>query len=270
MTHFISILLAILVTLMLASPAGFSKEAKKSGPSKPKATQETKKPAPKSDKEKGGIQYSPPQPKKEQAKKPYLKHCADVVYIRGDLREKRASEDRWLVAHEGTPDYLYDHLKTGSGSDSVATIEFVNGSQVGINKGTELLIESESSAKDVTERSFARKITLKAGTLWAKVRKAEAEENLQFHTRGGVIGVKGTELIIDATGETTTVDVLEGSVDYTRGGKTTTIQEGTTLEAKTSGELKTTKMDKAELRKQKEKQFEELSRAVSIAGSIPG
>ncbi|MBI2265828.1 MAG: FecR domain-containing protein [Armatimonadetes bacterium] len=197
------------------------------------------------------------------------KHCADVIYLKGDdITARKVDEQKWVVAFVNMPDYLHDSIKTGD--KSVATIEFVNGSQIGINKGTEIWIESESSAKDVTKRSLPKKITLKAGALWAKLRKAEAEENLQFHTRGGVIGVKGTEFVLEETKDKTRISVLGGQVDYMSEGKTTPVPAGSELEDALGTAPQVFEKGIEELRKILNQGFPDLDPALNSMKSVFG
>lgn len=142
---------------------------------------------------------------------PSLGYVGDIVYVKGTVQAQRANRTDWFNAYPNMPDYLLDKIKTDS--HSITAFEFANGTQVGINKDTEVLIDTESSVKDITKRTLLKKIKLTLGTIWCKVSKQEADESFTVETRGGVLGVRGTEFIVSTKGENSTeIYVLEGTV----------------------------------------------------------
>lgn len=137
---------------------------------------------------------------------------AEVAEIKGTLEVKR-EKDSWLTASIKMPAYINDQLRTNS--SSVADVEFLIGGHVGIDKNTTIEITGERDIKDITKRTFAQKIVLKAGALWAKFKGQE--KDLQFQTQGGVLAIKGTEFVLEEKPDSkqTQVYVLEGEVSYT-------------------------------------------------------
>lgn len=151
---------------------------------------------------------------------------AQVSGIKGRLQVQREGKNAWEDAFVKMPDYLYDKLKTDS--SSVAAVEFVIGGQVAIDKDTTIEITGEREAKDVTKRSAVKKIILKAGSIWAKITKQQ--EELQIQTQGGVLGIEGTEFVVETQEKKeTTVYCLEGKVAFKTEDKVYEVKEGEKL-----------------------------------------
>ncbi len=143
-----------------------------------------------------------------------LIYAADVLSIRGSgFRLKRVSSPHWMRGRENMPNYVSDILETDK--DSMACIEFLNGSQLGINKGTKVEIISTAGVRDITQRGTVEKVILKSGTIWAKV-SGQKQETFNVETSKGVLGVKGTEFVVESDPEQDEekVTVLEGEVVF--------------------------------------------------------
>ena len=143
-----------------------------------------------------------------------LTYAADIISVKGNgLRLKRISSPHWLIGRMNMPDYVKDLVETDK--ETVACLEFLNGSQLGINKGTTVEIISTSEIKDITRRGVVEKVILKSGTVWAKVTKSQSE-SFNIETQNGVLGVKGTEFVVevDPTTKTEKVTILDGKVEF--------------------------------------------------------
>ena len=154
------------------------------------------------------------QDKAAEKKDPQLQYVADVISVQGEgLRIKRTNSPHWVFGKLNMPDYIKDIIETDK--NTMACIEFMNGSQVGINKNTQIEIVSTYAVKDITNRSAIEKIMLKSGTMWAKVRNQK--EPLKVQAGKGVMGIKGTEFIVesDPVNDVEKLTVLEGEVEYT-------------------------------------------------------
>jgi hypothetical protein len=210
---FIVIILLLWAALTLAGGTAFAAKAGASGgkaktpPAKAKGPAESKKPD------------ASPRPAGE-GKKPEaspglgLVYAADVLSVKGSgFRVKRISSPHWMFGRENMPNYVQDVLETDD--SSVACIEFLNGSQMGIDKKSVVEITSTAGGEDITRRGTVEKIVLKSGTLWAKVR-GEKRGVFQVKTSKGVLGVKGTEFVVesDPDKDTEKVSVLEGQVEF--------------------------------------------------------
>jgi hypothetical protein len=122
-------------------------------------------------------------------------------------------------------DYIKDTLETDG--NTMACIEFLNGSQVALNKNTAVEIITSSQVSEATPQAEkVSKMVVKNGTAWAKIRGTG--NDLKVQTGKGVLGVKGTEFIIesDPAKNSEKITVLEGRVEYESGGKTETLDPG--------------------------------------------
>lgn len=157
-----------------------------------------------------------------------LEYVADVISVQGDgLKIKRVNSG-WFRGRVNMADYKLDKLETDG--NTVACIELMNGSQVGMNKNTKIEIMSSTQVKDITKRSIVRSLVVKSGAIWAKIRGKD--NDLKVQTGKGVLGVKGTEFFIswDPSTKKEEVAVLDGSVDFTvRSGKVETLRAGDQL-----------------------------------------
>lgn len=133
---------------------------------------------------------------------------ATLVHLAGRV-DFRSAQGPWYAAYPELRQRLLDHLRTGSGS--VATLDFDVGGRVGINDDSEIQIVGERGVEEVGQGGF-RRLVLQAGGIWARVTRQTDE--LQVQTSGGVMGVKGTEFVVETTRDgPTTLSVLEGAVE---------------------------------------------------------
>jgi len=157
-----------------------------------------------------------------------LEYVADVISVQGNgLKIKRVNTG-WFQGRVNMADYKLDQLETDG--NTVACIELLNGSQVGLNKNTKIEIVSSTQVKDLTKRSIMRSLVLKSGAIWAKIRGKD--NDLKVQTGKGVLGVKGTEFFIswDPSVKKEEVAVLDGVVDFrVRSGKVEVLKAGDRL-----------------------------------------
>ncbi|MCD4783420.1 MAG: FecR family protein [Candidatus Eremiobacteraeota bacterium] len=157
-----------------------------------------------------------------------LEYVADVISVQGDgLKIKRVNSG-WFQGRVNMADYKLDKLETDG--NTVACIELLNGSQIGMNKNTKIEIITSTQVKDITKRSIVRSLVVKSGAIWAKIRGKD--NNLKVQTGKGVLGVKGTEFFIswDPSTSHEEVSVLHGVVDFTvSSGKVETLRAGDQL-----------------------------------------
>lgn len=135
----------------------------------------------------------------------WAKPVARVQDIDGDknlfvLRPKQA---KWYRAHLEMDAALGDHLKTDAAT--LATLQFLLGGRANIDQSTEIEIVSSKDADVVS-------VDLKTGSLWARFDKQKTP--VKIRTAGGVMGIRGTELVVtvDQAG-LTTMSLLEGEVE---------------------------------------------------------
>jgi hypothetical protein len=165
------------------------------------------------------------------------------------LEVQRQGKGKWGKVAVEEPSFIKDHFKT-DGSTSAAIDLFV-GARVGIKKNSEIVLLTEGDAA-VVEGTQIRKIQVKSGGVWAKFEKQD--KPLTIQTKGGVMGIKGTEFTVD-TDESGKTDIvlLEGSVDYKEdkeNGKTYEMEPGQKLtQFEKDGETYTVKGEPSEVDK---------------------
>jgi FecR protein len=136
---------------------------------------------------------------------------ASVVAIDGKLTLDRPGRGKY-AAFVQMPDYVQDKLSTDE--RSLAAIELAVGGKIGINKSTSIQLTSATGAVDA---STGQVLTISSGSVWAKFSKQRS--TLQIKTPSATMGIRGTEFLVEATSEGTTIDVFEGAVAYAPRGK---------------------------------------------------
>lgn len=124
---------------------------------------------------------------------------------------------------------IYNHCKLKTGEDSTLKISLQSGTTFVMRPETELVVN-----ETVKEKS---KIQLLFGNVWANVKKMVKDGTMEVHGSQAVAGIKGTTFEMIETGETTTLKVIEGEVEYTdtSDGKTEIVQTGEMLSADLRG-----------------------------------
>ena len=136
---------------------------------------------------------------------------AKVVAIDGKLTLDRPGVGRY-AAFVQMPDYLQDRLTTDD--KSLAAIELTVGGKIGINKNSAVQLTSATSAVDATTGHV---LTVSSGSIWAKFSKQKS--TLEIKTPSATLGIRGTEFLVEASKEGTTIEVFEGAVAYAPLGK---------------------------------------------------
>lgn len=194
-----------------------------------------------------------------------LLYVADMISVQGEgLKVKRDNGPHWLRGCANMADYQYDILETDG--NTLACLEFHNGSQIGINKNTKIKIISSTKAQDITNRSVVEKVVLDSGTMWAKIRGQKSTFDVQ--TGKGTLGVKGTEFLVTAEPkkDEEELTVLEGRVDFTpTGGKAMILKKGDSLAIRKGKRLQVIKNKIEELKKRLESRFPDLDPQTQMA-----
>jgi hypothetical protein len=123
------------------------------------------------------------------------------------LEHRQPDDKLWYHAFVGTTGAVRDHFKTDA--RTVASLEFFIGGRVGLNKDTEIEVVTERSVSD--SQAKPQKIILHSGALWAK--SGKLKQTLEIQTNGGVMGIKGTEFVLETSDGKTNLAVLEGAVE---------------------------------------------------------
>ncbi|MEW6282665.1 MAG: FecR family protein, partial [Candidatus Eremiobacterota bacterium] len=151
---------------------------------------------------------------------------AQVIEIKGPKLEYQRSGNSWYRAFLKMDSLIKDQFRTDK--DTIAALDFYAGGRVGINKGTEIVVISESDVKQ-DGKPIVKRIKLTSGRIYAKMGKRT--DTLEIETNGGVMGIKGTEFSIESeqTGGTR-LAVYEGEVEYRpTGGPPVSAKAGTVI-----------------------------------------
>ncbi|RYG61185.1 tetratricopeptide repeat protein, partial [bacterium] len=127
-----------------------------------------------------------------------------VGALSGQLTVKRKGKGKPINLRSGQSLALGDVVSTGS--ESRASIIFPDGAQIRLNARASVEVTPPHRQKG-GKLSLFRVI---AGQVWARLRPNNAVE-----TRTAVLGVRGTEILVDvAEDDSTTLTVTDGSVDF--------------------------------------------------------
>jgi hypothetical protein len=149
---------------------------------------------------------------------------ARVFDVKGDsLQVQREGQSKWEKGKKDTAGFIKDHFRTDKAT--TAALELLIGARVGIKPNSEIVLLSEDAAGQVDGKNV-RKIKLNSGGVYAKFHKQD--KPLTIQTRGGVMGIKGTEFSVETDENQTSITLLEGDVDYTPASSEETSTEGTT------------------------------------------
>lgn len=130
----------------------------------------------------------------------------DKLYLEGNLFHKEDSNAEWYRSHLEQDAEIGYHFRTKP--DSMASIRFFLGGKASLGKGCEIEIYSETEGKVVSQG-----IHLKKGTFWAKFDK-QKEAPIKIKTAGGVMGIRGTEFVVQVRDDgSTKLSLIEGSVE---------------------------------------------------------
>jgi hypothetical protein len=129
--------------------------------------------------------------------------------------------EAWDVLKMGR--VIYNHCKLKTGEDSTLRISLVGGASFTMKPETEITVNESRKEKSNFQLIF--------GGVWANVKKMAKGEEFGFKGSQAVAGIKGTTFVMEDTGETTTLKVIEGEVELTdtADGKTETVRAGEAL-----------------------------------------
>lgn len=129
--------------------------------------------------------------------------------------------DAWDVLKRNT--VIYNHCRLKTGEESKLRISFANATTFEMKPETEIVINELRQEKS--------KISLIAGKIWANVKKMVKGEDMSIEGSQAVAGIKGTTFMMEDTGASTTLKVVEGEVEFKdkADGKTETVRTGEAL-----------------------------------------
>ncbi len=113
-------------------------------------------------------------------------------------------EDAWYGAELDMILHVDDHIKTGD--DSTAAL--------GLPEMTTFKMKPESEIV-LAERKQISSIRVIGGKIWANVKRLVKDGTMDVEMSQAVAGIKGTTFIVEETGDTSTLKVIEGHVEFT-------------------------------------------------------
>jgi len=134
-----------------------------------------------------------------------------TVMYQGDPDSERPAEQD-MVLEEGSV--------IESQSDSCATIVFADGTTFIMKPFSRIILLSGPEKQS--------KISLVAGKIWANVKRMVKDGSMDVTMNQAVAGIKGTTFVAEDDGTTSTLKVIDGSVEYRSlvTGETTMIEAG--------------------------------------------
>ncbi len=114
------------------------------------------------------------------------------------------NENAWKTAEIKTIPCVDDHVRTGE--DSSAILSFPDMTTFVMKPESELVLDT-APRKD-------QKVRLVSGHIWENVKKMITEGSMEVEMSQAVAGIKGTTIVCEETGRTSTLKVLEGTASF--------------------------------------------------------
>ncbi len=111
----------------------------------------------------------------------------------------------WHFAKLNNLLYHAYHVKTGEESEAI--ISFRDLSTFRLGPESEIVVYDDRLRED-------SKISLVAGTIWSNIKKMAKDGTMDVEMSQGVLGIKGTTFVCEDNGQTSTLKVIEGTVEY--------------------------------------------------------
>jgi hypothetical protein len=113
------------------------------------------------------------------------------------------------------------HIRTGENSSAI--LSFGDASTFTLKPESEIVLSS-----GVRETGLKVILKMTAGNLWANIKKMAKDGSLEVEMSQAVAGIKGTTFIVEETGSSSTLKVIEGTVTFTSNvdGKSETVNTG--------------------------------------------
>jgi len=135
--------------------------------------------------------------------------------------------DAWDVMKMGRVIYVDCHLKTGE--DSSAVISFSDMTTFEMKPESEIVIDTPPEKES--------KMSLIAGNIWVNVKQMVKDGTMKVHMSQAVAGIKGTTFVLTETGSESSINVIEGVVNFESRatGKAVDIMAGESVKATAQG-----------------------------------
>lgn len=134
------------------------------------------------------------------------KWAAKFNSIRGEVEFRPGDDPKgWKFAKLKDDLYHNYHVKTGEESDTI--LGFRDFSTFRLGPESEIIVLDDRLRKD-------SKISLVAGTIWGNIKKMAKDGTINVEMSQGVSGIKGTTFVCEDNGKTSTLKVIEGTVEF--------------------------------------------------------
>lgn len=138
------------------------------------------------------------------------------------------NDENWTYAKlkQGQSFPVGTHIKTGN--DGKAVITFADMSTFTLKPNTEAVLSSPVGRESV--------IKLIIGKMWANIKKMAKDGSMEVEMSQAAATIKGTRFILTETGLASTIQVTEGSVQFTsKNGNVATVVKGESVTATGNG-----------------------------------
>jgi len=131
-----------------------------------------------------------------------------IEYLKGDVAY--AHHDTWQKAALQQPLQEGDHVRTGE--TSRLRVRFVDGSTMQLGEKAEAIIQRYKTADDMSVLdSLLELVQGRARFIVEKINRKEATYHIE--SRAVLIGVRGTDILLQSQSDTADVALAEGSID---------------------------------------------------------
>lgn len=122
-----------------------------------------------------------------------------------NVRPNDEDDDAYIFAELSTPLHHNDRIKTWTRSGAI--LSFSDMSSFIMKEDTIIVLDIANEHES--------KIKLVAGNVWTNLKKLWSDGSMEIEMGQAVCGIKATTLIIEETGNVSTLKVLEGEVEFT-------------------------------------------------------
>jgi hypothetical protein len=135
-------------------------------------------------------------------------------------------EDAWDFAQMGMVLCCEAHIRTGPGSSAI--LSFKDLSTFVMKADTEIVLGTPPEKET--------KLQLVVGNIWGNIKQLAKDGTMEVTMNQAVLGIKGTTFVCESTATTSTLKVIEGSVEFRdKVGKTIMVNGGEKVSATSSG-----------------------------------
>lgn len=133
-------------------------------------------------------------------------------------------DEEWYLPELGDVLHVEDHIRTGL--DSGAVLSLTDMTTFKMRPNTEIVLSDPPQSES--------KIRLVAGKVWTNLKRMAEGKDLKIEMSQAAAGIKGTILVTSDDGESSTLKVIEGEVEFTnrQTGASVLIKQGEAIEAK--------------------------------------